>query len=110
MDLVGKVMSLLFNMLSRFYLLANSLSIHIKMMLLTIFQKFFSISLLLHRKLCVHAQSHPTLCQTVALQAPLSMEFPRQEYWSRLPLPPPGDLPDLGIELESPVSPALERG
>ena len=38
---------------------------------------------------------------TVAQQAPLSMEFPRQEYWSGLPLPPPGDHPDPGTELES---------
>ena len=35
---------------------------------------------------------------TVARQAPLSMGFSRQEYWSGLPCPPPGDLPDLGIE------------
>ena len=35
---------------------------------------------------------------TVAYQAPLSMEFSRQEYWSALPLPSPGDLPDPGIE------------
>ena len=35
---------------------------------------------------------------TVALQAPLSMEFPRQEYWGGLLLPTPGDLPDPGIE------------
>ena len=41
---------------------------------------------------------------TVAQQAPLSMGFPRQEYWSGLPLPSPGDLPDPGIE---PVSSAL---
>ena len=40
-------------------------------------------------------------------QAPLSMEFPRQEYWSGLQFPPPGDLPDPGIEPSSPVSPAL---
>ena len=40
---------------------------------------------------------------TVAHQAPLSMGFPRQEYWSRLPFPSPGDFPDLGIELGSPV-------
>ena len=33
-----------------------------------------------------------------ARQAPLSMEFPRQEYWSGLPFPTPGDLPDPGIE------------
>ena len=34
----------------------------------------------------------------VACQAPLSVVFPRQEYWSRLPFPSPGDLPDPGIE------------
>ena len=50
------------------------------------------------------------LCQTlatpwtVACQAPLSMGFSRQEYWSGLPFPSPGDLPDPGIE---PGSPAL---
>ena len=44
---------------------------------------------------------------TVVHQAPLSMEFPRQEYWSGLSFPPPGDLPDPGIELISPGSPAL---
>ena len=42
---------------------------------------------------------------TVARQAPLSMGFPRQEYWSGLPFPSPGDLPNPGIE---PGSPALE--
>ena len=36
-------------------------------------------------------------------QAPLSMEFSRQEYWSGLPLPTPGDLPDPGIEHTSPA-------
>ena len=36
---------------------------------------------------------------TVALQAPLSMRFSRQEYWSGLPCPPPGDFPDPGIKL-----------
>ena len=41
---------------------------------------------------------------TVAHQAPLSMGFPSQEYWSGLPFPSPGDLPDLGIK---PMSPAL---
>ena len=51
------------------------------------------------------AQSCPTLCNpwTVACQAPLSMEFSRQEYWSGLPLPSPGDLPDPGIEPWSPT-------
>ena len=42
---------------------------------------------------------------TVAHQAPLSMGFSRQEYWSGLSFPSPGDLPDTGIE---PRSPALE--
>ena len=44
---------------------------------------------------------------TVARQAPLSMGFSRQEYWSEWPCPPPRDLPDPGIEPRSPVSPAL---
>ena len=44
----------------------------------------------------------------IALQAPLSMGFSRQEYWSGLPCLPPGDLPDPGIEPASPVAPALQ--
>ena len=44
---------------------------------------------------------------TVACQAPLSMGFPRQEYWSGLPFPSPGDLPDPGVK---PTSPALAGG
>ena len=44
---------------------------------------------------------------TVAHQAPLSMGFSRQEYWRGLPCPPPGDLPNPGIE---PKSPALAGG
>ena len=42
---------------------------------------------------------------TVAHQAPLSMGFSRQEYWGGLPCPPPGDLPDPGIEPGSPALP-----
>ena len=56
-------------------------------------------------------QSYSTLCDpaiTVTCQAPLSMEFSRQEYWSGLPFLTPGDLPDPGIEPESPVSPAMQ--
>ena len=45
---------------------------------------------------------------TVAHQAPLFMGFSRQEYWRGLPCPPPEDLPDPGIELTSPASPALQ--
>ena len=43
--------------------------------------------------------------RTVARQVPLSMGFSRQEYWSGLPFPSPGDIPDIGIE---PMSPALQ--
>ena len=43
---------------------------------------------------------------TIPRPAPLPMGFPRQEYWSGLPFPPPGDLPDPGIELMSLASPA----
>ena len=42
--------------------------------------------------------------------APLSMGFSRQEYWSGLPCPPPGDLPDPEIEPVSLMSPALAGG
>ena len=40
---------------------------------------------------------------TVASQAPLSMEFPRQESWSQSPFPPPGDLPNAGIKAAYPA-------
>ena len=60
-----------------------------------------SFSLSLVTKAC------PTLAtlRTGARQAPLSMGFSRQEYWSGLPFPSPGDLPDPGLE---PRSPALQ--
>ena len=53
------------------------------------------------------AKSCPTLAATwaVACQAPLSMGFSRQQYWSGLPFPSPGDLPNPGIK---PRSPALQ--
>ena len=57
---------------------------------------------------CVHLLSCVQLFATpwtVARQAPLSMRFSRQEYWSGLPFPSPGDVPDPGIE---PRSPALQ--
>ena len=47
---------------------------------------------------------------TVACQSPLSVGFSRQEYWSGLTCPSPGDLPDPGIEPASPLSPALAGG
>ena len=49
---------------------------------------------------CVQLSVIPS---TVAHQAPLSMKFSRQEYWSGQPFPSPGDLPDPGIEPGSPV-------
>ena len=58
------------------------------------------------------AQSRPILCDSMdySLQAPLSMGFSWQEYWSRLRFPPPGDLPDPGIELTTPVALAMADG
>ena len=53
------------------------------------------------------AQSCLTLCNPIDC-SPLSMKYSRQEYWSGLPFPPPGDLPDLEIKPTSPVSPALQ--
>ena len=53
---------------------------------------------------CVRLSATPC---TVACQAPLSMEFSRQEHWSGFPFPAPGDLPDPGIE---PASPSLAGG
>ena len=52
------------------------------------------------------------LCDSMdfVCQAPLSMRFSRQEYQSGLPCPPPGDLPNPGIEPTSPSSPALAGG
>ena len=54
---------------------------------------------------CLVVQLCPTLVtpQTVTFQAPVSMGFSRQEYWSRLPFPFPGDLPNPGIEPRSPA-------
>ena len=57
------------------------------------------------------AQLCPALCNTtwnVTHQAPLSMGFSREEYWSGLSCPSPEDLRDPGIEPASPVSPALQ--
>ena len=50
------------------------------------------------------------MSNSVTLWTPLSMEFPKQEYWSGLPFPTPGDLPNPGIEPGSLGSPALAGG
>ena len=76
--------------------------------MLTIFKVFIEFVTKLHA--CVHAHCvwlFATLW-TVAHQAPLSMGFSRQKYLSRLPCPPPGDLPNTGIKPASPVSSALQ--
>ena len=67
----------------------------------------------LERPLCkaVQSLSHARLFATpcpAARQAPLSTGFPRQEYWSGVPCPPPGDSPDLEIEPKSPAAPVLQ--
>ena len=62
------------------------------------FCSFYCTSLVFHSNLFV-------IPWTIASQAPLSMRFSRQEYWSGLPFPSPGDLPNPGIE---PRSPALQ--
>ena len=64
------------------------------------------------KSICSVTQSCLTLCDLdyIAHQVPLSMEFSRQEYWSGLPCPSPGDLPDPGIELASLASPPLAGG
>ena len=65
---------------------------------------------------CVCMLSHFSRVQlfanlwTVVYQPPLSMGFSRQEYWSGLLFPNPGDLPDPGVKPTSPVSPALAGG
>ena len=73
----------------------------------------FSFYLIVLKYVCVKSLSHVQLFAipwTVAHQAPLSMEFSRQEYWSGLPFLSPGDLPNPGIEPRSLRSPALAGG
>ena len=62
--------------------------------------------------MCVCAKSSSTLCGLMhcSLPTPQSVGFPRQEYWSRLPFPAPGDPPSLGTEPASLTSPALAGG
>ena len=66
-----------------------------------------SSAIALNNLSCMCAQSCPTFCDPSdppgAFQAPLSIGFPRQEYWSGLPFPSPEDLPDPRIEPECPA-------
>ena len=60
--------------------------------------------------MCIQLLSCIQLCMTpwtVVCQAPLFLGFLKQEYWSGLSFPLPGDFPNPGIKLESPVSPVL---
>ena len=72
--------------------------------------------MLIYVSMCVCVQSHFYCVRlfvtlwTIVCQAPLSMGFSRQEYWSELPCPPLGDLPNPGTELVSLISPALAGG
>ena len=54
--------------------------------------------------------SDSVILWTVACHTPLSMGFSRQEYWDRMPYPPPGDLPNPGLEPVSLMSLALAGG
>ena len=61
--------------------------------------------------MCVYSvASDAAIPLTVTYRAPLSMEFSKQEYWSGFPFPTPRDLPDPGIEPESPAAPGLAGG
>ena len=62
-----------------------------------------------HAKSLSHARLFVTPWAVIR-QAPLSLGFSRQAYWSGLPFPPPGDLPGAGIKPESLMSPALADG
>ena len=74
----------------------------------------FQMSFTIMFKSCVCLLSHFSCVwlfvtlQTVAHQVPLSIGFSRQEYWSRLTFPPPGDRPNPGTEPTSPLSPILQ--
>ena len=68
------------------------------------------IAMLTNARVCAQSLSHVWLfCDRMDISppAPLSIEFSRQEYWSGLPFPPPGDLPNPGVEPMSLMSPAL---
>ena len=85
-----------------------------KLILMISFDPLFNQNLYLVTHACMlSCVSHVLLFVTpwtVARQAPLSTGFSRQEHRSGLPLPPPGDLPDPGVEPSSVVSPALAGG
>ena len=81
-------------------------NVMISIMIMILFLFLYSDTLqLCYAVLSRSVVSNSATSCTVACQAPLSMEFSRPEYWSGLPCPPPGDLPNPGIE---PGTPALQ--
>ena len=78
----------------------------IKRLIVCLLKIFFAVNKRTHA--CSVAQSCLTLCDPMdwVHQAPLFMAFSRQEYWSGLLFPIPGDLPDPGMELVSLMAPA----
>ena len=87
--------------ISQYIWVSNHHIVHLKLIQSILYQLYINVCVLN----CVWLFA--TLW-TVALQAPLSMGFSRQKYWSWLPWPPPGDLPNTGIKPTSPVPPALQ--
>ena len=90
----------------------NVFSVHVNFLSwkCQIFNKIFSVyQEVWHVCVLSHVQ-HCVIQWTVACQAPLSMGFSKQEYWSRFPFPTPGDLPNPGIKRMSLVSPTLAGG
>ena len=87
---------------------------HIHITFITVYCYNCSILLFIVNLLCTcqvaSVISDSVTLWTIADQAPLSMDFSRHEYWSGLPCPPVGDLPDPGIELAFLMSPALAAG
>ena len=86
------------------FILISPISLHLHFLLRSSNRLFFPWITVMVLS-CSDISDSVTLC-TVALQASLSMEFSRQEYWSGLPFPSPGDIPNSGIELGSPASQA----
>ena len=76
----------------------------------SIFFSSITVGIGMHAYMLSHSSCVPHFATlwTVTRQAPLSVGFSRQEYWSGLPCPPPGDLLDPRIKPVSPVSPALQ--
>ena len=88
------------------YLLENAVIVFWMEIITFFFFCSLQVLLFLHAQSLSHVQLFVTP-RTVAYHAPLSMGFSRQEYWSRWPFSPPGDLPNPGTE---PVSPVLTGG